>query len=1154
MIKSSWIIFLIGLLFLDTRLLGEEFSFHELKKITVGPFDNFAGVVDSSGESLVYTQSKYLSTQIRSFNLNSGEDKQLIAIDGDSKNPKLSPDGKFIAFTYFIDDAKGDVCYSPSEKLEIICFTRPNLADHSPVWIGNDKIALISSDDFGNNSVLWTYSLENQKKEILLKGDIFSPSVSKDQNRLIYRDSTDRLNVIDLKTKRHLNSYKLAIPIRMGQAFFGPAGTYIYFTGYSVDTNGDLLIDSRDYGVIYRFQVSAPKDMVVPTQLTSTAYNCSYPFIKDQNLYLTCAFSGSLDIYQTNVSGVVPKNWGEAKLWQAHETARSYEDRLILINQLYTEAKALNFSDYVKRSLFNITLSNDWLAASSYARSLAKVSEPSLANDYVALGNVFKLFAIWQIDQKKSIPSDINKKLAMHIKQMKTEEKSVSADVEKIIAAFQSYMYGQKDKAFSLLKKSEFNDFFHIYLQSYIMRLSYPNQDAYRQFIKKRLFNKKLVLENRVYFLAQYLESIAESNDPMPYLEDLLAKGELEQDFIDVLENEQIVYRLVQTLEVKAQVKLGQSASKIARKLRSSYLFKRLLFSRSMLIYRSKGFAKQQADLSSLWLSLSDKKTTEYPYVIEAFKINTIENGYNFLDPKVNKLNYASGAFFAAIRSTDDLEAHFQYARLSLIKGSKERFTKDYELMLQDGLITEESLRFASLIRGLRYKKEALWPVDKIEEGIDVITRLPDSSNGAGVKYLLLANIFHQKVLDSQKRYSYDRDASEKAHRYYLLAIDLSRDNERVLGAAHLNLGLLHYSIRNYTLAAEYLGYSASFKDGKIKKFLAFSWVYANCLYRAGRPFDAYKVLESTLLIPQQEISRFQEKTAFYAMASARYDIAAKHYLDLAKSLGEQGMSGSMRLSLGFSLYKAKSDDMAARFWLERAIDYADTKGKEKLDKQAEIILHHHVKTKFIAFGLLSQIESLPPKVRIKYLNKRLSLYQIFYEKSDFYQFSDSDLKGQEIKERQKLAVLYVSDNRLAEGQSAMLDSIKLADAYGEDLGYLSYPIQQSFKNAISFSLLVPGIDVPLLNPTVGKLFDAMISESKEQRSLSDDVWLSFGKSVLLYNAFRIHQSDTNSKVTLFRQNSDKWLTSEPAKALQKSNAEYFKDLQSYRDAVSSKL
>ena len=1153
MLQSIYIVLFSYAMFLSFTLYGNDQAFNSLTKLTVGPFDNFAGVLNSSGDRLLYTQSKYLSTQIRMLNMESGLDKQLIAIDGDSKNPKISPDGKFIAFTYFINDAKGDVCFSPVEKLDINCFTKPNIADHSPTWVGDDKIILLSSDDFGEHSVLWSYNLKDQSKEILLKGDIFSPSVSMDRKKLIYRDGSNRLNVIDLQTRKKLSSYKLAAPIRMGQSFFGPRDEFIYFVGYVLDTNRDLSIDSRDNGVIYRFKVSAQKDRVVPTQLTSSAYNCSYPFVRESDLFLTCAFSGSLDIYKIQISGVIPQSWGEVDLWQAHKTSRSYHDRFILINHLFTNANAMNFNEHLKRSLFNLVLSNEWLAASAYAEVLSKQQE-KLKSDYDAFSKLFSIYGKWQADQKRSEQGQMDKDLDRKIEELKKEQRknAISLETKSILSAFYLFMSQHKEEAFLQLKNSKFKSIFHIYLQSYLIRLSYPDIDAYRNVLEENISDKNMIEENRVYYLSLYLDLASSVKDPVQFIERFLAKGGLEQEFIDVLENEIYIYKVTRTDDKKAQVKLAQSSSKIARKLKTSYIFKRLLFTRSMLIYQHAGLAKQQADLSSLWMSLSEKKSKEYPYVLEAFKDNTLENGYNFLEPQKNKLNYASGAFFAAIRSTDNLEAHFQYARLSLLKGASERFLNDYRLMLKDGLVTDKTMRFAELIRQLSFKQVALWPIDQIDEGIEALSDLPDNASGAGIKYLLLANIFHQKVLTSQKLYSYDRDAAEKSHRYYLLAIDLSRDNPRIVGAAHLNLGLLHYSIRNFTLAAEYLSYRTDYKFENFKKKLAFDWVYANCLYRAGRANDAYRVLEASLSIRHEASERYKEKAAFYAMAAGRYETATRLYLELAKDLGEQKMTGPMMLSLGFSLFKAGQDDHQASFWLKKAIDYADANGPKEVE--SAVVQNHAEKTRFIALGLLSQVESLSAQKRVGFLEKRLEFYKLFIEKADVYQFSSSELMGQHIKDLQRLATLQLSDKQFASSRRVMLESIRLCSVYGEDLGYLSYPVQQAFKNVVSFVLVEPNIDIGDFKETVDKVFNGMQAAKKEQKSLSDDVLLSYAKSTLLYNAFKASQFDLKTRISMFRKDSETYFSSESVQTLKAKNEPFFNHLEQYQKALLLKL
>ena len=109
---SLWLLVLLSLPALGKAKVNR---LNELVKITVGPSDNFGGVVDGSGKKLFYTKYSNLRSNIYVQDLNSGQESPFMGTDVDSRDPDLhESDG--IVFTYFGDDAAGDVCIRQLDK------------------------------------------------------------------------------------------------------------------------------------------------------------------------------------------------------------------------------------------------------------------------------------------------------------------------------------------------------------------------------------------------------------------------------------------------------------------------------------------------------------------------------------------------------------------------------------------------------------------------------------------------------------------------------------------------------------------------------------------------------------------------------------------------------------------------------------------------------------------------------------------------------------------------------------------------------------------------------------------------------------------------------------------------------------------------------
>src|SRR6202034_3352313 len=111
---------------------------------------------------------------------------------------------------------------------------------------------------------------------------------------------------------------------------------HLLFSHYLNDTNNDGIIDGNDNSVIFRVPIATllKEDIVFPEQLTSVDSNCSFPRPYKNFIYVTCAFEGALDIYQLPDSAIIPAQWNEAILNNAHKTSRTYSERLLILNAL----------------------------------------------------------------------------------------------------------------------------------------------------------------------------------------------------------------------------------------------------------------------------------------------------------------------------------------------------------------------------------------------------------------------------------------------------------------------------------------------------------------------------------------------------------------------------------------------------------------------------------------------------------------------------------------------------------------------------------------------------------------------------------------------------------------------------------------------------
>jgi hypothetical protein len=177
----------------------------------------------------------------------------------------------------------------------------------------------------------------------------------------------------------------VALPGTSGFPTLSKDEQYIYFSHYLNDTNQDGIIDGNDNSVLFRLPVSKlpEKGDVFPEQLTLAESNCSYPRISGDKLLATCASGGTLDLFELPATGVVPAHWDAAKIWNAHRTARTYAERILLLSALkYRFPNQISELAIDERLLSDHMLAGDSSAARYYAKKLQKASSGEKASLY----------------------------------------------------------------------------------------------------------------------------------------------------------------------------------------------------------------------------------------------------------------------------------------------------------------------------------------------------------------------------------------------------------------------------------------------------------------------------------------------------------------------------------------------------------------------------------------------------------------------------------------------------------------------------------------------------------------------------------------------------------------------------------------------------
>jgi tetratricopeptide (TPR) repeat protein len=247
----------------------------------------------------------------------------------------------------------------------------------------------------------------------------------------------------------------------------------------------------------------------------------------------------------------------------------------------------------------------------------------------------------------------------------------------------------------------------------------------------------------------------------------------------------------------------------------------------------------------------------------------------------------------------------------------------------------------------------------------------------------------------------------------------------------------------------------------------SFRWLYARSLYKANRFKEALHQIESELNSSPRPEAPWRERAAFYAMNAENFPRALEHYTTYFASSPAAIKSGVI-LSHAFSLHKAgRANEALLRY--KDALSRAEAEGSST--EQASASLEYHpLKTRFIAYGLMAQLP-LPQSQRAAFLAQRMTLYASLRAAPSRFQFTSSDLIAQELKDHQRHAILLNDAKRLA-------GTLTLAQSAADAIGYLSQPVQQSFKNALYSAALTPPYAI---SPETLAAADALMSGMKDE-------------------------------------------------------------------------
>lgn len=1065
-----------------------------LRKVTVGPSDNYQTALDQSAQTLYFTRTQNQVSQIYRQDLSTGVAQRLLFAETDAKDPAISPDGRWLAMTSFRQDAQGDICLHPLKSPDQPrCITDPSAMEQTPFWLDDHQLGYIRRPMMAAEAELVIEDLDNASQKVIVRGNVAAPAASPDGRYLVYhlRGEKTGIYLYDVQQNSHHGPLPLALPGISSYARFSPDSRYLYFGHYLNDTSADQSIDGDDHSVIFRAEVAAllqAREPFLPEQLISVEQNCNFPLPVAQSLYVTCAYEGSLDIYRIASEGMVPARWDEAQIQEAHRTARSYEDRLLLLNTLrfrFGDKTPAQLNALLERQLGNHLEIGEYSAAGYFVDKIAAFyrgsGQPDRAHFYFNLA----IFLAVRSEALQQPPGFITNAFRLQAEQQRKRLRmDHHAGGGAVFSAWIDTLLQQNSAALQTLTPVWEYDGELMPLAYYLAvelsrQLLPPAQLLPRLLLASR--QPTIGLESRLFYAFEYLRLLTKVEPDRAKRKAVIQtaiKQLQEQKVIDLFANEVDVIRIIQAEEMADKRHIFTELSTRLKGYAQQQDIRRIAHIRAITLLGGAGEYTFMELMSRHWLSVADVKEMAFSDIAEQYSIVTMNKAYGLLND--GDVNTAANTFYSAIRQTNDLEAHYAYVVLGLtsdVDGLRARMEKAYEILAREDLLGPNRT-FVDALRLLLTdgSAETLQNAAALLEGFLPVGLTP------ALRDLLLGYVYQRQLQMGRQGYHFDKELYQKTHYQYMLALDQAYDNERVQAAVLENLGRLHFDVGNYGLSSDFFAERAAMPFGQngdeavLRWHLARSLFYYNNLSGAAKQADVALELAQRGGLEDAHLA-FRQQAAFYHMQAGAYEKAATLYEKVIADSTLQGVNqAKATLGYGYTLFKLQRRPQAKAQFQKLLSQTAALKPLPADNDR--LISFEPQRLQLLAYGLLAHCSSDPTE-KADYLAKRIALLDGISDRVEAFAYDEKRRLEFVIKALQQEALAYEQSGLLQQMTDKMASAVTLLDAYIEEGGgYNTQTVIRTLTNYLSLALLHPQSfrtqSPPQLQPLINATVDAL--------------------------------------------------------------------------------
>jgi len=1024
-----------------------------LEKVTVGPWDNFGVTINANDSVIYYTRDSNQISNVYFQDLKSAEVKRYVGEHGDAKQAVLNSTGDILAITYYKDDAQGDICLVKTADHSIKCITDKSSVDQTPFWIDVNTLGFLRRPSGKLSWQLIEYDLVTKKTKTLSTGLISAPVASPNGNTVLFNEiiSGKVLNRIFNRQKRSIQSLaSFDLSGITGFFSFSRDGKFVYFNHYLNDTNADQKIDGNDNSVVFRIPVAdwfESKSIVLPEQLTSVNNNCKFPALSNQYLYVTCAFEGSLDIYRLPLTGVVPATWKQEALWEAHKAARSYEQRLLLLNSLRYRFKQSTNHELLEKVLSNHLEIGELTAATYYINQLLahykSANKPKLVEFYQVLNEL-----LYVRSSKQRVPVNIVTTRFQKVVSETREKLDGLEDRQNLRALINAYLtYELEDNKLALETLQRINIKSELLpLERYLIfelykTLLLPEKAESLLQLYPDMFNESSIsAESRLFYAFSYLKLLNTTvNDLNRRVETVTEQMQNTQfkPIATLFESELLSLSVSLEEDNKAQGKLFKELRTLLGNNKVNPLLRKAMHTRAIQMLSDANQFTYMELLSRNWLAVTHISEMEFINVADQYSIVSMNKAYG--EMANSEYAKAYSIFYSAIRSTNDLEAHFQFITLGLTPelNKKDNLKKSYELLKKQNLLGGNQPYVDALQLIIDAESKSKPNTKKYEDALVLLSDMQVSGLNPSMRDLLMGYLYHQKLRISQNGYAYDKSFFQRAHHHYMMALDLAQDNARIAATVWQNLGWLQFEVRQYGLAADFFEQRLRLPFIKKMDEIGVRWMLARTQFYNNRKPEALAEAETMLNLVSKNnlgtVTSYLEKAAFYAVQAEEYDKAITYYNRLFKDhqLSTEN-EAKARLAYAYSLMESKRTEEAGRQF-EMLLELSSKMNVLPKNNDRLVALYPQ-RFQLLAYGFLAKLNKNSLE-QIQYRQRRIGLFEKMSGKASDFAYDEAGRLSFISKDYQHMAEAYENQKDYSNMVNAMFDALQISEKWASETG-----------------------------------------------------------------------------------------------------------------------